>query len=177
MRMRTWVGPGSGVGISRTSHGAPAAGTMAAFMAYSLSRMRRAVLHASVHPSLTLPIARFEVGFTNPANAGGGHALPRGSERAVEVDAAHAVLHDEDLEALPARVEGRVLHAKIGGEAGEEEPPAAALPQVAGEAGARPVVILVERRIGIDGGVAPLPHDDVRPEGVEAAVQLRAGRA
>src|SRR5437899_8353478 len=158
MRMRTWVGPGSGVGISRTSHGAPAAGTMAAFMAYSFSRMRRApllapdapdeesrgmrraVLHASVHPSLTLPIARFEVGFTNPANAGGGHALPRGSERAVEVDAAHAVLHDEDLEALPARVEGRILHAKIGGEAGEEEPPAAALPQVAGEAGARPVV-------------------------------------
>src|SRR5437899_12252324 len=125
MRMRTWVGPGSGVGISRTSHGAPAAGTMAAFMAYSFSRMRRAPLlapdapdeesrgmrravpHASVHPSLTLPIARFEVGFTNPANAAAGHALPPGTERPARAVAAPPALTTEAPEPPPARAAAR----------------------------------------------------------------------
>src|SRR5439155_6500925 len=97
------------------------------------------------------PFHGIDVRLTDPVDSRGGHALPRGGERAVEIDAAHAVLHHEDLEALPARVEGRVLHAEVGGEAGEEEPPAAALPQAAGQTGGGPMIVLVERGVGIDG--------------------------
>ena len=70
--------------------------------------------------------------------------------RASHVDAAAGVLHHDHLEAAAVRVLGRVAHAEVEREAGDEYALQATLAQVAGEPCRRRVVVLVEGRIGID---------------------------
>ena len=88
--------------------------------------------------------------------------LARCRHRAVDIDAATGILDHHDVEAFPMRVLGRVADAEVEGEPGEEEPPQAALPKISGEAGRRPAVVLVERRIGIDLTMVALAQHQLR---------------
>ena len=64
-------------------------------------------------------------------DAGGGHGLVGGLERAGQIDRPAACFEQYRLEAKPAGVDPGIMDAEIGGEAGQKNSPHAALAKIA----------------------------------------------
>src|SRR5262249_24761153 len=113
----------------------------------------------------------------NGCDAQGREALARGSDRAVDVDAAARILDHDHGKALVARVLGRVAHAEIERETRGEDAPEAPLAQITGKAGRGLAVVLVEGGVGIDGGPEAFAQNEFGVWNLQSVVELRAGRA
>ena len=114
----------------------------------------------------------------NTVDVGATHAKrlenrARRGHGAIDIDAAAGILDHHHVEALAARIFGRIAHAEIEGEAGQEDPPEAALAQIAGEAGMGLAIVFVERRIGIDVAMIALAQNQL---GVRDLQVLRGTR-
>src|SRR5262249_3962420 len=79
---------------------------------------------------------------------------------AVEIDAAAGVLHDGDLEAGLAGILSREADAEVEGETRDEHGLQFAFAQIAEQAGRRPMIVLEQRRIRIDGAAKALAHHE-----------------
>src|SRR5918996_2624477 len=86
----------------------------------------------------------------------------------LDLHAADRILHDGHVEALPERVEDRVLDAVVGGETRDEEPVDAALAKEI----AQPRVL--EAGVALAGRVLALVDDDVHLRAVEGGMKLGA---
>src|SRR4029079_19730025 len=87
----------------------------------------------------------------------------------LDLDAAHGVLHNGDVEALPARVEDAVLDAVVGRKAGDEDSVDATLAEKVAESR------VLEGRIALAVPVMSLVQDEVHLLLVEGRMKLRAG--
>ena len=95
-------------------------------------------------------------------------------DRAVEVDGAAGVAHNERGETEAARVESGVADAIVIGKAGEKDARQLALAQIAGETGRCGAVILKEGRIGIDLRAKAFAQDQLGPRELERGMEIRA---
>jgi len=93
---------------------------------------------------------------SNCDHATGSEARPGRRYRARNVDPAAGIVDDHDREAPANRVFGRIPDAKIERQAGQKYALDAALAKITGEAGRRRAIVLVERRVRIDGPVETL---------------------
>ena len=97
-----------------------------------------------------------------------------GGRRAIQVDGAAGVAHNHGREAQPSCVERGVAHAIVVGKPGKEHTRQPALAQIAGQAGWREPVVLIERGIGIDLRLESLAQDQLRLRQVKTGVKIRA---
>src|SRR6478672_463959 len=98
-------------------------------------------------------------------------------DRAVEVDAAAGVLDHGNFEPRLARILSGKADAEIERQAGDENSLQLALAQIAEQTGRRLVVVLEQRRIGIDPAAETLADHEVRAGDLELPMEFGAGCA